>query len=280
VAAEQREALSRQHQAVEAALDKLPLLLRQSRWREAETVLDGADRSLVEASLADLRRRATQARSDLNLAVRLDAIRLRRVTFVEGRFDYQTADEEYAAALAEAGVAGQGDEDEAAARVRDSAIREHLVAALDDWAASTPNGARRLWLLGVARRADPDDWRDRFRDPKVWLDWAALEGLANDLLKDDGVKLKTQPPTLLRTLGAALRSQKGDPLPLLMEARRRFPSDFWLNFDLGVALDEAKKWGEAAGYYRAALALRPETVAVYNNLGNALRACLNRPWWQ
>jgi tetratricopeptide (TPR) repeat protein len=39
---------------------------------------------------------------------------------------------------------------------------------------------------------------------------------------------------------------------------------------LAEALHEAKRWDEAIGYCRAALALRPHASAVHNNLGNAL----------
>ena len=45
------------------------------------------------------------------------------------------------------------------------------------------------------------------------------------------------------------------------------PADFWLNFDLGVAL-ALEKESEAAGYFRVCLAIRPNTPAVYNNLGS------------
>jgi tetratricopeptide (TPR) repeat protein len=270
VAGEWRAAASRQRAAVEAALDKLPGLLRRWRWQEAVTVLDEMDRHLGEAGPTDLRGRATKARDDLRLAIGLDNIRLRRATLVEGKFDDKTADQDYAAALAEMGVVpGQGDEEQAAARVRGSAIVEQLVAALDDWAAVTKDPRSRAWLLGVARRADPDDWRDRFRDPALWRHRGALEALAAELLRDEQ-KLAKQTPQLLAALGNALRGSQGNAVPLVTEARRLYPSDFWLNFDLGTALQRAKQWEAALGCYRAALAVRPETAAVYNNLGNAL----------
>jgi serine/threonine protein kinase/Tfp pilus assembly protein PilF len=121
------------------------------------------------------------------------------------------------------------------------------VAALDDWAYGAKSASRCAWLLAVARQADPDRWRNHFRDPKVWQDRQALQRLAR----------------LLRDRGA-------DALSLLAAAQARRPQDFWLNFELGNALYGRKQAGEAVGYYRAALALRPNTSAVYNNLGNAL----------
>jgi Flp pilus assembly protein TadD len=271
---EQARQEERQRQGTEAALDKLPDLMRQWRWKEADTVLGEADRRLGEAGPADLRARAAQARSDLNLAVRLDAIRLRRATIVEGAFDNKTADRDYAAEFQASGLGQEGDDvDAVVAGIERSAIKNQLVAALDDWAvariAVTGDPERAGWLLRVARAADPDPWRDRFRDPKVRGNLAALVGLAEEL-REDKAKLKAQTPPVLAALGESLTGGHRVAVPLLKEAQELYPSDFWLNFDLGNALVQAQKWAEAAGYYRAALAVRPDTVAVHNNLGGAL----------
>jgi tetratricopeptide (TPR) repeat protein len=69
----------------------------------------------------------------------------------------------------------------------------------------------------------------------------------------------------------ARRRKGGDAVPLLATAQARHPNDFWLSFSLGDVLQEAKRWDEAVGYYRAALAVRPEAVAAHTNLGRALR---------
>jgi serine/threonine protein kinase/Flp pilus assembly protein TadD len=128
---------------------------------------------------------------------------------------------------------------------------------------------RQAWLLEVARRADPDAWRDRFRDPKVWRERAALEALASELLRDEALLARQKPP-LLVALRNALQSAKADSVPLLKAAQTRHPGDFWLNFYLGWDLSH-KEDNEAVGYYRAALALRPESGPAHNNLGGTLR---------
>jgi serine/threonine-protein kinase len=202
---------------------------------------------------------------------RLEAIHLRRATVVEGRFDNRTADRDYAAAFGEAGLGEEGEEAESVAgRVRDSAVCEQLVAALDDWAAVTNDPKRQAWLLEAARRADPDPWRDRFRDPKVRLDRAALEALAGELLRDEA-QLAKQNPQLLAALGGAIQSTNADSVPLLAAAQARHPTDFWLNFKLGFALARVRQWNEAVGYYRGALAVRPNSNWAHNNLGDTLR---------
>jgi serine/threonine-protein kinase len=255
---------ARQRRGVEEALQEVARLQGQARWAEARLVLDGAESLLGQAGAEDLRARLAQARRDLDLVARLDAIRLRRSKVVKGLFDEAGVDRGYEEAFREAGMAEVGgDVGVAAAWVRDQAVRDALVAALDNWAVYAGKPRRRNWLLAVARRADPDPWRDRVRDPAVWDDQAALARLVR------GKEAADQSPQLLAALATRLQGEEEERL--LRRAQERRPEDFWLNFDLGWALQEGKKPGEAVGFYRAALALRPGTYAVYNNLGNALK---------
>jgi serine/threonine-protein kinase len=265
----QREA-AQKRLAVEAALARVTELQQQGRWKEAQAVLDQAADRLSDAGPEDLAEHLRQAQADLTLVARLDTIRQRRSTIVENKLNYRGADRDYAKAFADAGLGKEGDDVRAvAARIRTSAVQGELVAALDDWAATTDDPKRRAWLLGVARRADPDPWRDRFRDPAVWGDCKALQRLADDALKGKGTSVAELSPQILAALGQALQGANADAVPLLSAAQTRHPSDFWLNFGLGFALDKAKKPGEAVGYWRAALALRPESAVVHNNLGSA-----------
>jgi len=253
-----------QRNDVASALERMAELRRQERWPQAREVLDQADRRLGANGPADLRHQVNQARRDLELVSRLDEIRLQKATWVNGQFDYKAADRAYAEEFAKSSFAR---EEEAgatvAARIQDSSIAPQLVAALDDWAHATKDQSRRAWLLEVARLADPDDWRDQFRQPNVLQNKIALEQLAKT------VDLAKQSPQLLTALGLALEWNKGDAASLLTAAQRQYPTDFWLNFNLANVLHYADP-KEAAGYYRVALAIRPETAAVYNNLGNAL----------
>jgi serine/threonine-protein kinase len=47
-----------------------------------------------------------------------------------------------------------------------------------------------------------------------------------------------------------------------------YPGDFWVNVEMGNALCDQSKTGEALGYYRTALALRPEIVSLRYALGD------------
>jgi tetratricopeptide (TPR) repeat protein len=118
----------------------------------------------------------------------------------------------------------------------------------------------------VARRVDPDARGDRFHDPAVWGNRAALEQLAKEAVVTE------LSPQLLTALGVALSRSGADPVPFLRAAQERHPADFWLTVWLGNALLDQGKREEAVGYYRAALAVRPGTAAIHYNLGHVLSA--------
>jgi tetratricopeptide (TPR) repeat protein/serine/threonine protein kinase len=265
------EAETEQRHAIETALEKASGLRQKGHRAEARLALEQAREYLGDTGPADLRRLVDQAIADLTLVERLESIRLNRVaTNVDGLVAYPTAERDYAAAWREACLGEEGDDAEGVSeRIRGKTEREQLVAALDDWAAATSKPESLAWLLEVARRADPDPWRDRFRDPKVWRDRAALEALASELLRDP-TQLAQQNPQLLVALGQALRRTQADAVPLLKAAQPWHPDDFWLNFLLAFDLGLVKQWDEAIRYYQAALALRPELPSAHLNLGFAL----------
>ena len=119
--------------------------------------------------------------------------------------------------------------------------------------------------MDVARRADPDVWRDCVRDPVTWEDTDRLVQLAKTApVKEESVQL-------LVAVGDRLQTKRRDSIEFLNRVQQTYPADFWANYFLGIALTK-KKSPDAAGYFRAALALRPSSAAVYEGLGNALRA--------
>jgi serine/threonine-protein kinase len=276
--AERRAEAARHEQAlrqdVETALTQAVSFRQGFHYRQGHELLEGARQRLGVQGPDDLRQRVEQALADLRLAERFDAARLQAATVVKGHLDVPGGEQQYAAAFAEARLGREGDDAKAvAARVRDSAVRAEIVAALDDWAGITTDQSRRKWLLAVACESDPDPRRVRLRQPLLWQDRAALTKLAQEVketLAHEGAEaaLSSQ---FAAALGRCLRQYGGDAVPLLAAAQARFPKDFWLNFELAVALNKARRWEEAVGYYRAALARRPEASAVHVNLGHALK---------
>ena len=123
---------------------------------------------------AGARREREPARRDQSLVARIDAIRLARSSLVGGRlnpvadrrFNYARADRGYESAFREAGVGAIGDETaDVARRIAASNVRGPLLAALADWSACAGHESRRVWVLEVARRVDPEPWRDRAAIP-------------------------------------------------------------------------------------------------------------------
>jgi serine/threonine-protein kinase len=263
--ADRRQGLAQQ--AVEAALERAdPGRVQQGRWQEALGVLDQADKRLDEANSEELRQQLNQARADLELAARFEKIRMDRAAFVAGGFAADTAERDYPAAFAAAGLAPESPE--TVERIRRSAIRAQLVAALDDWALVTSNEALRWCLMRLASAADPDpQWRDRLPGPLLW-DTAAQRAALEQLVRE--APLTRLSPQFLTTLGVQLRRTGADPEPFLRTAQRLHPADFWLNYDLGLALLRNGKHADAAGFFRAALVARPDCSHVYNKLGLAL----------
>ncbi len=239
------------------------------KWKiaEAHEAMERAEGRVAGGGPSDLRQRVQQMRDALTLWKQLEGIRLDAATMVEHHLDFAKADRDYATIFRERGLAKEGEDPEVvAARIRSSAIKAQLVAALDDWATATKARDRRAWLLEVARRAEPREWSDRFRDPAVWEKPAALNQLAKN------ANVKELSPQLLEELGWALMRQQANAQWFLTAAQQHHPADFWINFELGNALVHLKKPEEAIGYYRAAMATRPEASTVHINLGVALRA--------
>ena len=151
--------------AVEADLREADRLQRQSAFPEAGAGLERARSRLGDGGPFWLYPVVEAARRDHQFLVRLEAIRMNRSTLVEGqqthdavlRFNKARADRDYAEAFRDQGLGEPPNDPEGvAARVRASRWAAHLVAALDDWAVCAADPARQDWLLGVARRADPD----------------------------------------------------------------------------------------------------------------------------
>jgi tetratricopeptide (TPR) repeat protein len=176
----------------------------------------------------------------------------------------------YALAFAASGLAVEpGREREVAARVGKSAVKHQLLAALDHWARQAIQGKQdELWgrLLAVARLADPGPWSDQVRDPALWKKRVAFVPLAVQAQKDPR-RFRQLTPQILVLIGSLLPDQKAAET-WLRKAQALHPTDDRLNFGLAYTLMRAKGHErEAIGFYRAALAVRPRSPVVYNNLG-------------
>jgi serine/threonine-protein kinase len=261
---ERRAETARQADAVNAAIDKAAALEKEGRWPDARTVLDGAQRLLADSAPIDLVERVKRARADADMIAELEEIRLRLsdATPLSPETLYANAFGNYGIPLVTLEPA------EAAARIRNSAVRGPLLAFLHDWLywASAENRAR---LRDVLDRADDDAWRYAFRIALGKKDLETLNDLAHAPEAPD------QPPVVLSGLAGLLRADPdkygNEALVLLRKAQRRHPSDFWINYLLG-AFSIKDRPHEAVGYCRVAVAVRPTSDQAYMMLGRALLA--------
>jgi Tfp pilus assembly protein PilF len=243
--------------------------------RRAADLKGGAEAPLaagLQQQMRELEDLVRQDEIDERRAARLEKTRVDRAMVVANKFGWGAAGQEYGAAFKELRLAFlPGREDQDATLLRRSAIKEQLLAALDDWALVAWVRAEKdlqRRLLAVARRADPGPWKDRVRDPGRWDNPRALKELTTQALSGkDG--LSRTSPQLLGLLAFLLQAREPAAAEgWLRRAQAAYPADFWLNFDMGIVL--ADKPAHAEGCFRAALVARPDSAAAWYNLGHVL----------
>jgi serine/threonine-protein kinase len=219
-----------QSEAAESALEQAAALQKQGRWPEARAVLEVAPNLEDTPALADLRQRVGQALADARMVTELEEIRLR---LLEGRAP--SGHRLYAEAFREYGIALPTPEPaKAAAQIRNSAIRESLLAFVHDWLFFWAWDADRNNLQAVLDRADDDEWRRRLRNA---LRGAYDPGERQYLLR--AREARDQPPLILGGLASAILNhgtEAEEARALVREAQQRHPEDLWINLYLGYTL--------------------------------------------
>jgi serine/threonine protein kinase/Flp pilus assembly protein TadD len=265
----QKAAESKVQEALESAAALLP---KGNPYDPVQiTALQQAEAQAVAGAVGPgWRGRVRQLRQDVDMLRRLDEANLQLAAGGKEGLDWAGADQRYTEAFREYGFdVAFPDADKAVEQVRASAIRTHLLVALDNWALvrRQVKPESEAPLRELAERADDDPWRRELRQAVKKAkrgEGDALAALAKKPVPPD------QPPVFLFSLG--LRPDEAEAL--LRAAQQRYPGDFWINFQLALALyrKQASDSGEAIRYYQAALTLRPHSSAVHTNLGLALYA--------
>ena len=245
----------------------------QSKWPEALSAAQRARGLLAGADIdTELRQRIDDLESDLAMVLRLEEIHGQPV-----QPDFHTGEEldaGYANVFRDYCIDIEVLEPaEAAQRIRGRSIRQQLATALDDWAGMRrrkPGDQSWKTLVEIARAADPDEWRTRFRDALLRGDRQGLERLA------ESVPIKQLSPGTLYLLGKALLEigAMDSGMNLLQNAQQQYPGDLWLNDILAAA----SLWGfrpwrldDALRYYTAVLAIRPDNYRCHDMVGLILR---------
>jgi serine/threonine protein kinase/Flp pilus assembly protein TadD len=278
---------SRKRQAEAIVLEALeaakPGLEQGNPWDHAlVSALRQAEAQLQSGLLnPEVQARVEQLQKDVKMLAELERIFLEPAQGVRNdSFDFSGMPDEFGKAFRAYGIdVALLESDEAVTLVQRSAIRNHLVAALFMWTArlskwwqeETPE-AEKLFKL-VVQTARPLERRlfetILFGDPdeieRVLLNAHAAE----------------QAPLIIVELaghfipGAGLRSQKSassSGVEFLRRVQAHYPANFWINHYLAMELEHLQppRLEDAVGFYRAAVALRPESPGTHLNLAFAL----------
>ena len=155
LAAETEQAAS--ERAAGVNLGEMVEFMHKTSWPEARNALERAKAWLVHEGSDNLQGRLARGDRDLELATRLDSIRLPAYAGYGQGYDFAVSDKEYERAFREAGFDGiDRDSKVFAARVKASDIRNALLAAIDEWSHRAQYPVRKQWALQVAQLADEE----------------------------------------------------------------------------------------------------------------------------
>ncbi len=295
------EGLRLQQQAQFASLSKLTnddvqearKLSLQSKWGEAITVLEGAEkrlgiggryeelRSQVERPLSTYKAKQQEHDSEVRDKTMIAALEEAHTLLAENTRsgglpsepDLKVLIPGYRQALRDGGIDIDNLPDERVIELigaKPPRAREIVAAALDDWARAL-DGAEQERFRRIARTSDPDPYRSAIRDACLSHNLAALKKLAND------PELTKQPAFTLNRLCESLFEEGGDKesIPLLRRAQVLHPRDFWITASLAARLCwvSPPQPNDAIRFATAAVALRPEIPSVHRRLAVALIRC-------
>ena len=250
--------------AVQNDFQDLVLAERRSSWSEAHLALERAKARVGNRQATAFRDSLQQHGRELKLVESLEAIRVNRLTPIDEGDKFARAGADYQVAFSEAGMFDMRQSPSViAAQIRSTSIAPAIVVALDDWACCVGDQGRRDELFEVARQVDGDSITLRMRDPELWNDRDALTRFVQD------ASITDRSLQLLIYMGERLRSQGGNPVPLYKRLQQAYPSDFWANLMLGIAIHQARNPSEAMRFYQAAIAIRPNVAVPHSNLGAA-----------
>ena len=270
---ELRQKKAFQRESAKAALDDGARFLREGNDPAAETAFGRAEEILRDDGAKDQLARLNELRRMMLFVKRLEDIRLNASTWISteggGEFDHASALRDYSVAFRNEGYDVLNDNVETLAkRIRQSVIADRLVAALDAWSETADSSGEltlRNRVLNVAQRADTNPrnavLKEKLRNPAKWVNRKQFIELAHE----ENVTRLT--PELLLMLQGLLPQE--ERIVLLKRGITAYPTAFWLHLTLGNRLPESE-YGLRIGSFRSALAIRPEAIAAWNNLGMAL----------
>jgi serine/threonine-protein kinase len=257
---------------------------REQVQRALALVESGPADDTLKAQVTRLQTELDEEDKDRKLIAALDEARLAQaeVSADKSRFAHERAVPRFREAFRAYGLPpGEGEPAVVAERIRQrpAAVREVIVAALDEWdalAADKKLGVtepHQEWLRAVLGAAEPaEGWTRQFRAAREEKDEATRRAALEQLAAADDVG--TLPVRALARLAKQLRMMEAhaSAARLLRRAQQQYPADFWVNLDLGGVLQQVTppERDEAVRFLTVAVALRPESPGSHNDLGSAL----------
>jgi tetratricopeptide (TPR) repeat protein len=256
--------LARNAEAVTALLGQCEEALKAGDAAKAAVALEAARKRSAEGGAQEQAQRLGRRGADLDLLRDLDAIDQFRWTPVENQLpDPAAVAVRTREALRRFGANPDAvSEDQAAARVSASAVRESIVAALDRLLRQEKTAGARA----VLRLVDADAYRDAVRDAFLAADPAKIVELAG---REAALE---QPPGFVAFLGESGAIGVERRRRLLEAAVSRRPGDLGLVMTLGYSypIDQEDGANERLRWFQAAVAAAPTNPAALNSLGAAL----------
>ena len=221
----------------------------------------------VNGETVKARHRAQRREIGRDLAEVLDEAHLERDQDRIGRLSGPSLCAGYARAFRGVGVDPfLQSPDDSARKLAELGERERIAGAIDDWAIAEKAPERKAHLDAIARRIDPDPFRNRLREAPKSGDAAGLISLAR--LEE----CQSLPASSVVLFADYLRSQnaRAEATALLYLASQRFPGDFRIHCDLASCYQFEGKSLEAVRNFAVAVALRPSSAGARYSLGQAL----------
>ncbi len=266
------QAVQRSMAATSAMLVRAEAALAADDLEVAETAIAEAERRLRDGATNDLRTRTTARRADAERLQELLAIEDASWSVVDGNLPAAAdIDQRYHEFFARhAGSLATTNPRDVARWISGTAIAERLCGVLDLLVARRAGQAAAA--EAVLAELDDDPFRRRLRR-------ALAAGTVEDVdLVLDNPELAEQSPRLLLAVASSPVAPSAARQSVLLGAWRRHPDDYGILMRLGTVhstgwcgtgTDDAERMARIS-YFRAALAVRPGSVAAWNDLAGAL----------
>ena len=275
------KAVSLREQAKVATIGSAALFsqAREQTQRALALVQSGPAEMALVQQVASLQTELDEEQNDRQLIAAIDEARLAQAEIATdgNRLAEEKAVPLFRDAFQAYGLpVGIGDPGKAAERIRrrPAAVRETILAALEDWGILIDDPTlgvkepHREWMRAVLEAGEPEDtWGRQMRTAITEKDLEKRRAVLENLRVSVDIR-KVPAASLMRFAKQLAPVQE---VEFLRQAQAHYPADFWINFNLAGAMFKGQtEYTEAVRFLTAAVALKPDCSAAHSNLGNAL----------